>query len=103
MEAIMLRVTLSNNAPTAAPMGKLMADSIFTINDDLTYDRPKDRSLAPVQQYEFLTAAPAVRSRRQTDGHMSWMATVVPKVDELVIAAAQRHHALRAHLRECVG
>ncbi len=80
-EAAMLRCTVSNNGPTTQPMGKLLADSVFTISDDLTYQRPDDNSLAPTQEFEDLPSVVGTRARRLTDGHMSWMATVVPKLE----------------------
>jgi hypothetical protein len=89
-QPVMLRCTLGNNAPTVQPMGKLLADSIFTIDDDLTYDRADDNTIAPTQQFEFMPSAATVRSRRQNDGHMSWMATVVPKVDRYTVTATEQ-------------
>jgi hypothetical protein len=80
----MFRITLDNGAGTW--MRQLQADAIFFVNDDLTYQRDDDRSIAPRQDYEFLTAAPTVRSRRQTDGHMSWMATLVPRLDRYTLS-----------------
>jgi Tfp pilus assembly protein PilV len=78
----MFRITLDTGSGASGGMGKLQADSLFFIDDDLTYDRPEtDRSLQPTQSYDFLPGASTFRSRRLTDGHMSWMATLVPKVD----------------------
>ena len=80
-EPVMLRCTLRDGGTVVNYMKKLQADSIFFIDDDLTYDRSDDRSLQPTQTYEFLPGASTFRGRRQTDGHLSWMATVVPKLD----------------------
>lgn len=81
LEPVMLRCTLRDGGTVVNYMKKLQADSIFFIDDDLTYDRSDDRSLQPTQAYEFLPGATTSRSRRQTDGHLSWMATLVPKLD----------------------
>jgi hypothetical protein len=84
-EPTMLRITLSDGAPTLDYMKQLQADSIFMIDDDLTYDRPEsDRTLMPTQTYVNVpgaTSPPQLFGKRQNDGHMSWMATLVPKRD----------------------
>jgi hypothetical protein len=77
----MFRITLSTAPTTTTAMGKLQADSLFFIDDDLTYDRADDNSLQPTQTYVDLPGAAGTRAKRQTDGHMSWMATIVPKLD----------------------
>jgi hypothetical protein len=84
-EGWMLRCTLDANSGTPTPMNKLLSDSIFTIEDDLAYDRPKDNTIAPTQLFDFLPSLSTVRSRRLSEGHLSWMATVVPKVDRYTV------------------
>lgn len=74
----MLRITLNGGNGV---MGKLQADTLFTFEDDLNYDRPADRSLEPGQIFDMLPSASTTPSKRQSEGHMSWMATLVPKVD----------------------
>jgi hypothetical protein len=89
-EAKMLRVTLSDGGTALNYMKKLQAESIFSLNDDLAYDRPDDNSLAPTQQFDLLPAVAGVRARRRTEGHMSWMATVVPKVDRYTVTTTDQ-------------
>jgi type II secretory pathway pseudopilin PulG len=69
---------LPNSLPPAGP-NRLMADKLFLLEDDLTIVRPeKDRSLPAVGKYE--TDASGKPIRRQTEGHYSWLATLVPIV-----------------------
>ena len=89
----MFRITLYrgfNDPTTGNPltMTKLQADSQFEVNDDLTYDRPEsDRTLMPTQTYATFPEDKPLpldqrrRTTRQNDGKMSWMATVVPRLD----------------------
>lgn len=69
----------------------LLADSIFVLDDDLTFLRPgqdeltglglpADRSLPAVQPFDPLAGSnqPAMRTAQ---GRFSWMATVVPKLE----------------------
>ena len=77
-EPQMRRITLNGGSGV---MGKLQADTLFTFEDDLNYDRPPDRSLEPGQIFDELPSMPGTPSERQSEGHMSWMATLVPKVD----------------------
>jgi hypothetical protein len=82
------RITLWSglvNAGQPVPMNKLRSDAMFTIDDDLTYDRSDDNSLAPTQQFDTLPSALTTNARRRTDGHMSWLATLVPKLDRYTI------------------
>lgn len=80
-QPVMVRVTLDRMAVNAAgqlvttglPMEKPLADSIFQLDDDLTVERPSDGSLPA-----FGTIAGGVRS---SGGHLSWMATLVPKLE----------------------
>ncbi|MCI0358191.1 MAG: hypothetical protein L0211_06895 [Planctomycetaceae bacterium] len=63
------------------PLSKLMADSVFVFDDDLNYDRAADASLVSSQVIDYLPGATTTPARRQKDGHLSWMATLVPKMD----------------------
>ena len=49
------------------------AYQIFMAQDDLVFDLPDDRTLAPQQKFD------AANSKRQFDGKYTWMATVSPK------------------------
>lgn len=79
----MPRLTL---APTLAVaptlfMGQLQADEVFTGSDDLVFDLPPDRTLGPLQNFSLSsTLAPL---KRNTNGTISWMATLVPKLNRL--------------------
>ncbi|HTN76236.1 MAG TPA: hypothetical protein VL096_13355 [Pirellulaceae bacterium] len=72
----MSRVTLRNHLPANGPIDKLMADYIFQSQDDLTLELPSDRSMPP---QNVLTGGGS-NTRRQFEGSMSWMVTLVPKV-----------------------
>ncbi len=58
-------------------MGRLQAEQVFSGRDDLVFDLPDDRTLGPIQNFGNLLA------KRQVEGRISWMATVVPKLDRL--------------------
>ena len=77
----MFRITLAGTTGGLA-MGHLQADGIFIFDDDLSYERSdKDRSLPATQLYDNIggtTANPI--AKRLSEGHLSWMATLVPKV-----------------------
>jgi hypothetical protein len=84
----MRRITLRQQGtnPSLAsynrPMPLPQANSIFRIDDDLAYDRPeKDKSLPASQFATTVPSAVSAWGRRQTDGNVSWFATVVPKFD----------------------
>jgi hypothetical protein len=81
----MPRITLSPSplVPIDRFMGKLQADQVFTSNDDLVFDLPADRTIGPVQNFSLTLAAPFAPLRRSTNGNISWMATVVPKLDRM--------------------
>lgn len=89
----MLRLTLHNNNPAALTtatslMSFIQADHVFRIEDQLIYQRPDDNSLPAAQLFtQVQTAAgpPAtyVAGRRQEEGRLTWMATLVPKLDRL--------------------
>lgn len=80
----MTRVTL-NMPQLGGGMSKEMADYVFQSQDDLSLSLPSDRSMpayqlmAPTDSSE-LTTKPDF-TRRQFDGSMSWMVTLVPKKD----------------------
>lgn len=57
---------------------KAAADALFMFDDDITFDRPVDRSMNAVQIWHL---EGGTQIKRQSDGHMSWMATLVPKLD----------------------
>lgn len=95
----MARVTLDNGAnPTNNPvqMAGVQADFVFRIEDDLAYDRFTgnlngiDQS---TQQAASLFArgpspspgVPGPPLKRESHGHMSWMATVSPKIERLQV------------------
>jgi hypothetical protein len=89
----MLRVTLdglasrTNSAGIALTYGMwpLMAESVFSVEDDLTILRSTDRSQPATQVFDYFPLATGLpsttASRRLSNGHMSWMATLVPKID----------------------
>jgi hypothetical protein len=62
-------------------MGPLQADEVFTGSDDLTFDLPSDRTLGPQQNFSRLRVAPFAPLKRNTNGTISWMATLVPKLN----------------------
>ena len=89
----MWRLGLANGG---TPMNRLMANTVFTIDDDLNYDhfatnalgqRVEDESFVATQIFDVLPedatlpAANQRRSRRAIDGRLSWMATITPKLD----------------------
>jgi hypothetical protein len=74
------RVTLPGPDTANPIMIRAVADALFMFDDDLNFERPKDRSL---NAYQIMDEDKATNTkyRRQSEGHMSWMATVVPKLD----------------------
>lgn len=78
----MPRITLVGNItdldPTNDVMGRALAEAIFTFEDDLTFGRPDDRSQ---NAYQVMDTINGTDFKRQSDGHMSWMATIVPLYD----------------------
>jgi type II secretory pathway pseudopilin PulG len=90
----MFRVSVASGlltAPTATPpsvpipVTSLQANSIFTLEDDVSILRSTDRSQPATQVFDFFplaSGAPSITaSRRLSDGHLSWMATLTPKLD----------------------
>lgn len=88
-EPRMFRVGLTNGLPSSLG-GTLMtlgqANSIFVINDDISFERPGDRSMPAQGLFRMVdhdndgpTGTPGIPRARQNGGHMSWIATLVPK------------------------
>lgn len=84
-EARMFRVSIDRMqissgalATTGQALTQIMADSLFVFGDDLTYERPRD--LAANQIFDVGPSA-TTPTKRQTEGLLSWMATVVPKME----------------------
>ena len=91
----MFRIGLTNGVPGGSLMSRQQAESIFTISDDLTFDRThkkplvnplgnEDRSL-PAEglfspgDHDLDPATPERKWVRSSEGKMSWIATLVPK------------------------
>jgi len=71
----MARISLDpnpNDNVVVGIMSALQADQIFVTDDELSFELPDDETLPPVQQFG---------GKRQSEGTLSWMATVSPKVD----------------------
>ena len=89
----MIRIGLTNGIP-CSPTGVLpvfiaplisspQANTLFTFADDLTLVRPKDGSLPGFGTFTQVDSnndgTPDLMTTRSTEGHLSWMATLVPK------------------------
>lgn len=85
----MPRITLSPRPSVLAGfvMSTLHANQVFTSDDNLVFDLPKDRSLGPVQNFSRAPGALPEEQRaplrRSTTGSLSWLATIVPKLDQM--------------------
>ncbi|MCU0876710.1 MAG: hypothetical protein MUF06_02840 [Pirellulaceae bacterium] len=89
----MFRISLwdgINRAPQPQqPMSRILADTIFSCDDDLSYIRNDgDDTLEAYQQWDRLPADSTIANpfarrvaRRQANRNMSWLATLVPKLD----------------------
>jgi hypothetical protein len=84
----MQRITLANGLAT--PMGRFQADHTFSFFDHLTYERPgvqkgltgNDNASPAFQIYTPITTSSGILpGKREDDGKLSWMATLVPKID----------------------
>jgi hypothetical protein len=91
----MFRISLISGNPANPIMTRLQADSVFVYNDDLAFLRPglddvsnlniggtrltNDRAQPSFQIFPQL--AGNIPGPRPTQGHMSWIATLVPKVE----------------------
>ncbi|MBP86558.1 MAG: hypothetical protein CMJ64_07575 [Planctomycetaceae bacterium] len=60
-------------------MSAAEADAVFALNDELVFDLPDDKLFPPAQQFGGLAGAPKVK--RLSEGTISWMATLAPKID----------------------
>ncbi len=76
------RISLLGGTSTA--LRAAVAEAIFMFDDDLTFGRPDDLSL---NAYQVMDRIGTTDFKRQSDGHMSWMATLVPKLgaDSVVV------------------
>ncbi len=79
----MPRITLRSNFTPNFVLNANAAQRLFVADDDLIFDMPSDRTLGPVQNFSFQNSAPANPLRRNSEGRISWMATIVPKLDRL--------------------
>ncbi len=79
----MPRLTLRSTFAAGGVLDATAAQRLFVGADDLIFDLPTDRTLGPVQNFSFLDAAPVNPLKRNSQGHTSWMATIVPKLDRL--------------------
>ncbi len=80
----MRRITLRNAVPNVfSPnvSSEIVAKQLFVGSDDLIFDLPKDRTIGPVQNFSFLSGSPVNPLKRSIKGELSWMATIVPKLD----------------------
>ena len=76
---VMRRVSLASWVNPSPIISPLQAEQLFVGRDDLVFDLPSDRTRGPVQNFSLATALAPVR--RNVEGVLSWMATVVPKLD----------------------
>ncbi len=79
----MPRITLPSSFTPNGVLAPTVAKQLFVGADDLTFDQPADRTLGPVQLFTFQNAAPANPLNRTSRGNISWMATIVPKLDRV--------------------
>ncbi|MFW6171174.1 MAG: type IV pilus modification PilV family protein, partial [Planctomycetota bacterium] len=79
----MPRITLHSPATANGVLDQLVAQELFASADDLVFDRPSDRTLGPVQNFASRDAAGDNPVKRYADCHISWMATIVPKLDRI--------------------
>ncbi len=79
----MPRITLapSLTAGNNAAMELAQADEIFLSPDPLIFERPGDRTVMPVQNFTWITGATPTVRKRQAKPTISWIATLVPKLD----------------------
>ena len=69
------RVTLRSSVAATTIMNAAQAELLFRSDDDLSFDLPSDRNEPPSQIFG------ANNARRQYEGTISWMATLVPQLD----------------------
>jgi len=91
----MTRITLATErAPGAfGPLTGSQADAVFTLNDELAFDLPKDKLMPPVQQFGMPAGSP-LKIKRQAERTVSWMASVTPKIDLSSSAAFKNQYLL---------
>jgi hypothetical protein len=96
----MRRITLAYGTPSTVspylpfpyPMGPFQADYVFSFEDQLAYERPgvqkgslarNDNAQPAFQLYSpiRLNNGTILPGKREEDGKLSWMATLVPKID----------------------
>ncbi|MGM0490722.1 MAG: type IV pilus modification PilV family protein, partial [Planctomycetota bacterium] len=77
----MPRITLRTPTTDREVLHQLVAEETFASADDLVFDRPSDRTLGPVQNFAYKHGAPDTPLKRYADCEISWMATIVPKLD----------------------
>ena len=77
----MTRITLATESipGTIRSMSAVQADAVFMLNDAIAFSLPDDKLLPPVQQFGNTTSPDKIK--RQSEGSLSWMATVAPKID----------------------
>ncbi len=69
------RVTLRSAAAASTIMNAAQAELLFRSDDDLSFELPPDRNAPPDQIFG------ANNARRQYEGTISWMATLVPQLN----------------------
>ena len=97
----MQRITLANGSPGAnppyapafVPMGRFQADYVFSFPDQLMFERPgvqrsstnNDNASPAFQLYSPIkdpnNPGTIYPGKREDEGKLSWMATLVPKID----------------------
>jgi hypothetical protein len=86
------RVTLPSGIGGTSPqMSRLLAELRFGIDDDISYNRFRDgivvRDNTLHAASNFVVDSSNAALRRQNEGHMSWMATLSPKLERLATGA----------------
>jgi type II secretory pathway pseudopilin PulG len=70
----MIRLSLRSAPVIGTQMGTLLADEVFVAQDELVFDRPDEKTLPPIQNFNG-------NVKRLHDGNFSWMATLVPRME----------------------
>ncbi|MFN0022092.1 MAG: hypothetical protein ACKVP0_27910 [Pirellulaceae bacterium] len=98
----MARLTLwNNNVFSPSPMGRFQADFTFGFEDQLVYERSgvqqgagggADNSLPAFQIYSPIQNNGGILpGKREEEGKLSWMATLVPKFDQFTGATDDKY------------
>jgi hypothetical protein len=107
----MQRITLVYGVPSGAapylpnpfPMGRFQADLVFSFEDQLAYDRPgvqkgevarADNAEPAFQLYSPIkinNGATILPGKREDEGKLSWMATLVPKIDRFTATLEDKY------------